>query len=404
MKKLLLSAFALTIGLWAVAQSPQGMNYQAVVRGANGQPVAANTPVKLKFSIHDVSINGTVVFTETINDTTNQLGLVNVKIGSSGNLSTVNWGSGNKFLQVETDINNAGFTNMGNSQLLSVPYALYAANSNAGPQGATGPQGPAGATGSTGARGDTGLQGATGATGPQGNTGAQGTTGNTGADGATGSQGVAGPTGPQGDPGTPGLQGPTGQQGLAGATGSTGAQGDTGPLGPTGATGPKGDTGAQGIPGTNASLPSGMIVMWSGTIANIPSGWALCDGYNGTPNLLDRFITSVPNASTNPGGTGGANSYSLSAAQLPAHTHTGSGTTSSDGAHTHTLPGYHLYGNSGPIPFYNWSNNSYATSTNTTSSDGVHSHTFSFTTSSTGSGAAIDNRPAYYALAFIMKL
>ncbi len=383
MKKLLLSAIAFSITWLVMAQSPQGMNYQAVVRNNSGQPVANNTPVKLKFSIHDSTITGTVVFTETLYDTANQFGLVDVTIGSNGNLSGVNWGSGAKFLQVESDVNNAGFVNMGTTQLLSVPYALYAANSNAGPQGV---QGPTGLKGDTGSNGDTGPQGLAGATGAQGDTGPQGnpgTNGNTGATGDTGPQGV---TGPQGD---------------TGVKGDTGAQGNPGT---PGATGPQGDTGPQGIPGTNASLPSGVIVMWSGAIANIPSGWALCDGTNGTPNLLDRFVASVPNAVTNPGATGGANTYTLSAAQLPSHTHTGSGSTSSNGAHTHTLPGYHLYGNSGPIPFYNWSNNSYATSTNTTSSDGAHSHSFSFTTNATGSGAAIDNRPAYYALAFIMKL
>jgi microcystin-dependent protein len=374
MKRFFLSALAIAMASLAMAQSPQGMNYQAVVRSSSGQPVAANTPVKLRFSIRDASLTGTVVFTETLNDTTNQFGLVNVKIGSNSNLATVNWGSGTKFLQVETEVNNSGsFTDMGTSQLLSVPYALYAANSNAGPQGPTGPQGnqgPTGLNGDTGPQGVAGVTGATGTTGPQGATGAQG---NVGATGPQGDPGLAGATGPQGNPGIQGVTGPTGPQGI------------------------------QGVPGTNASLPSGVIVMWSGALANIPAGWLLCDGNNGTPNLLDRFITSVPNTSTNPGATGGANSYTLSAAQLPAHTHTGSGSTSADGAHTHTLPGYHLTGNSGPIPFYNWSNNTYATSTNTTSVDGTHSHTFNFTTDATGSGAAIDNRPAYYALAFIMK-
>ena len=46
-------------------------------------------------------------------------------------------------------------------------------------------------------------------------------------------------------------------------------------------------------------------MMWSGTIADIPAGWALCDGTKGTPNLLDQFIKGVPNGSTNPGAMGG---------------------------------------------------------------------------------------------------
>jgi len=60
-------------------------------------------------------------------------------------------------------------------------------------------------------------------------------------------------------------------------------------------------------------VPQGAIIMWSGTLASIPSGWALCDGSNGTPNLSDRFIYSV-HAGENPGGIGGN-------AEIPAHSH-----------------------------------------------------------------------------------
>jgi microcystin-dependent protein len=381
MKKLLPLLLVLLAGYQVFAQSPQGMNYQAIVRNANGQPVTANTPVKLRFTIHDLTANGTAVYNETLNDTTNQFGLVEVVIGSSGNLSTVNWGNGAKFLQVETDVNNTGnFTDMGTTRLMSVPYALYAANSAMGPAGPTGPAG------------SNGTDGATGPTGPTGADGQPGATGAAGAQGVNGNDGVTGPTGPAGQPGT------NGQNGIDGATGPTGPAGANGNDGATGPTGPAGQ------PGNDAAIPSGVIVMWSGALANIPAGWALCDGNNGTPNLLDRFIVSVPNAGTNPGATGGANTYSLTEAQLPPHSHTGSGTTSTDGAHTHTLPGYHLSGNGGNIPFYNWSNNTYAQNTNTTSSEGNHNHSFSFTTSQTGSGAPIDNRPAYYTLAFIIKL
>jgi hypothetical protein len=176
-------------------------------------------------------------------------------------------------------------------------------------------------------------------------------------------------------------------------------------------------------------MPSGVILMWSGTIASIPSGFALCDGTNGTPNLIDRFIVSVPNAVTNPGATGGSHSTTLTVSQLPAHNHTGSGTTSTtgnhahsgttstNGAHTHSHAGYHLSSPGTQIPWYNWSNNNQQANNNpntnsagdhnhtfSTNTTGDHSHTLSLTTSSTGSGSVIDNRPAYYALAFIMKL
>lgn len=59
-------------------------------------------------------------------------------------------------------------------------------------------------------------------------------------------------------------------------------------------------------------VPSGIIVMWHGTIASIPSGWVICDGNNGTPNLLQRFVQGVATAATNPGATGGATSKTTS--------------------------------------------------------------------------------------------
>jgi hypothetical protein len=82
MKSKYVRAHLLVIALLAIisnnclAQAPQLINYQAVVRGSNGQPVAGGTPVSLLFTIHDGSATGPLVFTETDNDTTNQFGLV----------------------------------------------------------------------------------------------------------------------------------------------------------------------------------------------------------------------------------------------------------------------------------------------------------------------------------------
>ena len=53
--------------------------------------------------------------------------------------------------------------------------------------------------------------------------------------------------------------------------------------------------------GSNSSMPTGGIIMWSGNIADIPSGWALCDGSNGTPDLTDKFVLSVASSAENPG-------------------------------------------------------------------------------------------------------
>lgn len=103
------------------------------------------------------------------------------------------------FLETELDPSGGGnYTSMGTSQMLSVPYALYAETSGssiAGPTGPTGPVGVAGPTGPTGDPGPAGATGATGDTGPVGPTGPQGLTGNTGAAGPTGATGPTGPAG-----------------------------------------------------------------------------------------------------------------------------------------------------------------------------------------------------------------
>ena len=85
------------------AQAPQLMNYQAVVRNTQGQPVAG-TLVNFQFQIHDGTATGTSVFTETDTATTNQFGLATAQIGTDSSLAVVIWSSGNKFLQVSVDV------------------------------------------------------------------------------------------------------------------------------------------------------------------------------------------------------------------------------------------------------------------------------------------------------------
>ncbi|MCX5782379.1 MAG: hypothetical protein NT145_06715 [Elusimicrobia bacterium] len=144
-------------------------------------------------------------------------------------------------------------------------------------------------------------------------------------------------------------------------------------------------------------VPKGFIGMWSGLITDIPSGWHLCDGTGGTPDLTDRFILSVANSSENPGGTGGSHSITLAIGQLPAHSHPF--TTNSPGGHSHTA---NLYGNTGGASTFAYGDGASQSRTALTNSSGDHSH--SGTTDSTGSGNTIDIRPAYYKLAFIMKM
>ena len=79
-------------------------------------------------------------------------------------------------------------------------------------------------------------------------------------------------------------------------------------------------------------VPSGGIIAWSGAIANIPTGWYLCDGSNGTPDLRNRFILGA-GGSYSVGATGGSSTINIS------HSHTYSFTSSWNGDHNHTYSG-----------------------------------------------------------------
>lgn len=129
------------------------------------------------------------------------------------------------------------------------------------------------------------------------------------------------------------------------------------------------------------SIPSGVVVSWYGDKANVPSGWAICDGTNGTPDLRDRFIVGAGN-SYSLKATGGSDKVSLTADQNGPHSH--SGTTSS--SQQTVVPGSDLLG----------------THSNNMGKWGTVNITL--TTGSSGKGAAHENRPPYYALYFIMKL
>src|SRR5688572_27560049 len=131
MKKLLTTLPGLLIIAMAVAQAPDQINYQGVARKANGHPID-NDNISIRLTIHDGTPTGAVVYKETRAVQTNEFGLFVIAIGSPGatgvvgTIAGVNWGSGNKYLQVEMDPNGGSvFTNMGTSQLLSVPYSLF---------------------------------------------------------------------------------------------------------------------------------------------------------------------------------------------------------------------------------------------------------------------------------------
>ena len=194
---------------------------------------------------------------------------------------------------------------------------------------------------------------------------------------------IPGPPGPQGPVGPVGPEGP---QGALGSQGEQGPPGPAGPQGPNGAQGPVGPEGPQGPPGSAGNIPSGVIVMWSGSPANIPSGWALADGANGTPDLRDRFIVGA-GSSYGTGSTGGGTTHSHGSGSYSAPDHTHSGTTGGD-----SLAG----GRSWIRSVVHGDTNEF--------------HTHSFTTNPGGAGSisgtsgSASSLPPYYALAYIMKL
>ena len=221
-----------------------------------------------------------------------------------------------------------------------------------------------------------------------------------------------------------------------------------------------------------SGVPSGAIIMWSGSITDIPSGWTLCDGSDGAPNLQDRFVVGAGN-SYGVGGTGGSSSVSLSTSELPSHSHSvseeGAGgfsqtvsdsdshshyfsdsasgshshsfstSTSTNGSHKHKVGYFNIdFGGDNATGNGDFMMGTSIDGANTTESAGSHSHGVSGSTSSesvsisvsgntnsstvsfsdtvsvsdhthnvsinsTGNGESHENRPPYYALAFIMK-
>lgn len=137
-------------------------------------------------------------------------------------------------------------------------------------------------------------------------------------------------------------------------------------------------------------IVSKMIVMWNGPSNNVPTGWALCNGQNGTPDLRDKFIVSAGStmAQNNKGGLN-TMSIKLTGANIPAHTHDLSNAISYSAGKRYDFNGDPTVSGLGTNPQTNSSFQPYPKQTG-----------------SYGSGTPItfDNRPEYYALAFIMRL
>lgn len=179
-------------------------------------------------------------------------------------------------------------------------------------------------------------------------------------------------------------------------------------------------------------VPVGGIIIWSGSIASLSglANWKLCDGTNGTPNLRDKFIVGAGNT-YGVAANGGTTTNTLTAANLPAHTHNYNGNTNGQSAsHTHgIMDNGHSHGPLGANSFvianspggfdivvtggsgesahgYNGSTSVSYTGINSTLGPSTdHTHYYSGTTDNgTGAGTAVNNLPPYYALAYIMRV
>ncbi len=132
--KLFTYCIAICFTVLANAQAPNLMNYQAVLRDNTGTPMLNHT-VGAQFTIRDNTSTGTVLYQETQTLISNGAGVLTAAIGSgtivSGSFATINWGSNSKYLDVQIDpAGGTAYQDFGNSQLLSVPYALSAGSSS----------------------------------------------------------------------------------------------------------------------------------------------------------------------------------------------------------------------------------------------------------------------------------
>jgi hypothetical protein len=198
---------------------------------------------------------------------------------------------------------------------------------------------------------------------------------------------------------------------VAGTLTSSGTLAVTGALTLDGAAGTSGQvltSAGSGTPTWAASFVTGMIIMWSGTIATIPTGWLLCNGSSSTPDLRDKFIIGATadsggaaktNITGTPSQTGGSKD-----ASLPSHTHTATSTVT-DPQHNHTpqtLGSAQAGSDNGGAPVdastgYGTGRVSAVTSS---SSTGI---TVATSNTTEGVSATNANLVPYYALAFIMK-
>jgi len=176
----------------------------------------------------------------------------------------------------------------------------------------------------------------------------------------------------------------------------------------------------------NAFVPVGGIIMWNGSIAEAEalSNWAICDGANGTPDLRDKFVmgvgSSVNTSTAAKGEQAGNNTIQLTEAQMPSHNHDitdpGHNHGITDNGHTHQGRGLSLNSVFGGVGITLGSGQGYTVgyrnandnfnNANTTNTTGItiNNNSAGITSQAKGSNSNIDNRPAYFALCYIMRV
>ncbi|MDR0619124.1 MAG: tail fiber domain-containing protein [Bacteroidales bacterium] len=129
--------FALLMPALKAQGVPQAMKYQAVLHDIAGNTLANQTGISIRVHILEGSANGVISYSEIHNNvSTNTFGVINLEIGKGipvhNVFSAIDWGVDDHYVRIEMEINGTGYTEMGVSQLLSVPYALYAGNAGNG--------------------------------------------------------------------------------------------------------------------------------------------------------------------------------------------------------------------------------------------------------------------------------
>jgi microcystin-dependent protein len=153
--------------------------------------------------------------------------------------------------------------------------------------------------------------------------------------------------------------------------------------------------------GSQRGFQQQKIVVWTGLVSEIPAGWFICDGNNGTPDLTNKILRGHGSGNTSAGATGGANRRTIAMSQLPSHSHPATMDGTSVGDHNHSIEERNQQYNRADSSTRNQPSYSGGGQSIDTKSNGSHSHTYSV--GSTGGDSDTENRPAHRNVLYIMR-